>query len=176
MKIELLKRFQWKPEWVYELNLWEYVNIKDGRRKIQPADVDIGLRDSSIIIKEYWKPLPIIETKIYSGKLHYWSNWEEDEIISLNWKYLSKLLEDDIWEKVVTVRYYASPSEINPDTVVEDFWRTYYWKLDANYWVAWSEYTWYLWTDQDLDVWWHDIQAELESHIWEYIYMIIDIH
>lgn len=76
----------------------------------------------------------------------------------------------------VTVRYYVSDKEATKDELIEDFLvNTLYGNMESEYGARYSEYTGYLWTDDDLKVGGHDLLSELEGATGKYLYMIIEL-
>lgn len=76
----------------------------------------------------------------------------------------------------VTVRYYLSDKEATKDELVEDFLiNTLYGNMESEYGARYSEYTGYLWTDDNLRVGGHDLLSELGDADGKYLYMIIEL-
>jgi hypothetical protein len=111
---------------------------------------------------------------------HYgWLTVEDDyndhETVMLNKEPIAEVL-DYISNEVVTVRYYISDKEATEEELQEDFLiNTLYGNLETDYGARYSEYTGYLWTDDELKVGGHDLREELESYAGKYLYMIVEI-
>jgi hypothetical protein len=111
---------------------------------------------------------------------HYgWLTVEDDyndhETVMLDKEPIAEVL-DYISGEVVTVRYYISDKEATEEELQEDFLiNTLYGNLETEYGARYSEYTGYLWTDDELNVGGHDLKEELESYAGKYIFMIIEI-
>lgn len=77
---------------------------------------------------------------------------------------------------LVTVRYYISNKEATEDELKEDFLiNTLYGKLESDYGASYSEYTGYLWTNDELEVGGHDLLEELKGYDGKYLYMIVEL-
>jgi hypothetical protein len=111
---------------------------------------------------------------------HYgWLTLDEDdnyhETVQLDGEPIAEVL-DYMSGEIVTVSYYTSDKEATEEELQEDFLtNTLYGKLDSDYGARYSEYTGYLWTDDELKVGGHDLRGELESYAGKYLYMIVEI-
>jgi hypothetical protein len=76
----------------------------------------------------------------------------------------------------VTVRYYTSKQPAGKDEMKGAFIRTLCGDVSAEFGAVLSEVTGHLWTDDALSVGGHDIVAELQSHIGEYVHLEIEEH
>jgi hypothetical protein len=108
-----------------------------------------------------------------------WLTYEEDcnyhETVNLNGEPIAEELEY-MSGNVVTVRYYISDKEASEEELQEDFLtNTLYGNLESEYGARYSEYTGYLWTDDELKVGGHSLLDELESYAGKYIYMIVEV-
>lgn len=114
---------------------------------------------------------------IYEGFLKLDSNGEEDDILFLEGhdEPVAEELEYKIGNKFATVRYYISDKEVSLEQAQEHFIRQLYGEIDASYSMRYSEYTGYLWTDEDLNVGGHDLLTELKSYIGKYLILIVEI-
>lgn len=78
--------------------------------------------------------------------------------------------------KQVTVRYWVCEQKCTKDQAAEEFVRTCMGMCDADYGARYSEYTGYLWTDENLQVGGHDIMAELRSYVGQWLILEIQVH
>ena len=123
----------------------------------------------------------IAKTFRYNGLLQNASNGEE-EVLALgdpyvDGSYIAEELMEDIGERFVSVRYYCSKSPIKSVEDAEIRWlKTMDGWLNADYGMAYTEVTGYLWTTEELEVGGHDLLAELSSHVGEYILLIVDVY
>ena len=121
--------------------------------------------------------------KTYRGMLVLGSNGEEDDILFLEPREsfdvpLAEIIKDDLsmYGNFLSVHLYISDKEIPADKVEESFVMSFYGLGDADYWMHFSEYTGYLWTDEDLKVGGHDLLEQLKSNKGKYLHMVIDFH
>ena len=76
-------------------------------------------------------------------------------------------------ERVVTVRYFISDKEKLIDELNENLIKTISGAISAEYSDNYSEYTGYLWTDEELNVGGHDLLQELENNKDKFLYLEI---
>lgn len=78
--------------------------------------------------------------------------------------------------KKASVRYYISDNPIeSEDAVSEAYFSTLTGAVDALYLVNYSDYTGYLWTDENLKVGGHDLMAELKNYAGKYLLLVAEI-
>lgn len=94
----------------------------------------------------------------------------DDEPIA---RYLREELREIIG-KQVSLKYWISDKSKTKSQLKEDFIRNYYGDLEVEYFDHYSEYTGYLWTDEEFNVGGHDLINELRSYEGKYLYMIIE--
>lgn len=111
---------------------------------------------------------------IHKGFLKEGYNGEED-VLMLNDEPVAEVLEY-ISGRFVTIAYYISNVEIDPDEAALLFVQSYYGELNARYEMRYSEVTGYLWTDEDLNVGGHDLLEELRTHIGKYLILKVETH
>lgn len=100
---------------------------------------------------------------------------EEHETITLEGEPIAEALSY-ISGNFVTVRYYLSDKEATKDELTEDFLiNTLYGNMDSEYGARYSEYTGYLWTDDNLEIGGHDLLSELMDADGKFLYLIIEI-
>ena len=115
--------------------------------------------------------------KVYTGKLTYKSNGEDDEILGFVGErdFLADRINSDLeYGRYLYARYYISDEELEKDELKEEFLKTIWGIGEADYGVAYSEITGYLWTDEEIKIGGHDLLTELKSHIGKYLYLEID--
>jgi hypothetical protein len=129
---------------------------------------------------------------IYEGFLRLDSNGEEDDILYLDknssksdeefsynkWDNnpLAEILECDIANKQVTVKYYISNKKLSLEKANDCFIRQLCGLADADYCMRYSEYTGYLWTDEEIKIGGHDLLKELKCYENDYLILIVDIN
>jgi hypothetical protein len=75
--------------------------------------------------------------------------------------------------KFLTVRYWISDKPGDEEDLKEDYLQCLYGKTESEYGARYSDYTGYLWTDEDFIVGGHDIITELKSYIGKYLYLVV---
>lgn len=111
------------------------------------------------------------QEKIHSGQLLILNNAEDDEVLFLNGEPLAQVLEY-LHGNEASVSYYISDKEIDYLNVQEKFTASLFGEINADYGIAYSEITGYLWTDEELQVGGHDLLAELKGYDGKYINLI----
>lgn len=120
--------------------------------------------------------------KIYRGLLVKMSNSEEEGLLGLvDDKFevnvpLAEILENDIdkYGCYLSVNYYITDKPVDIDELPLKLMETLYGEGDAEYRMRYSEYTGYLWTDEEINVGGHDLLNELKSNIGKWIHMEIE--
>lgn len=117
--------------------------------------------------------------KIYKGRIEkrtYGDNWSALFISDNPDEPLAERVEADLeaYGRYATVRYYISATEKSLDELEENLIRKISGDLEAEYSDAYSDYTGYLWTDQDLKVGGHDLLNELSGSQGLYAYIEIE--
>jgi len=117
-----------------------------------------------------------VNKKTYSGLLSLHKNGEAYNIL-----YLSSLSEplaeelEIINKKQVNVKYWISDTEITEEKAVDITVREAEGLCEANYCDRYSEYTGYLWTDEDLMIGGHDLIREFNECIGKWLRLEIEI-
>jgi hypothetical protein len=118
--------------------------------------------------------------KVFEGYLKYTDNGEGDDILYFltfgETVPLAELLQEEIGNKLVTVRYYISDRVVSIEEAQQKFINQLFGVLDANYNVVYSEITGYLWTDQEINVGGHDLLEELATYHGKYLILEVEIH
>lgn len=120
----------------------------------------------------------LTERLTFSGlirKAEYGENWEA-LFIGDSEEPLANILEDKIDRKIVTVRFWISEEPKEKERLLEDLILNLSGSLDATYQDSYSDYTGYLWTDEEIKVGNHDLLKDLSVHIGKYLYLEIDVH
>lgn len=122
--------------------------------------------------------------KVYRGMLMLGSNGEESDILFLaeNGRLsscpLAEIIENDLkmHGKFLSVHLYTSDKEVPADKVEETWLMSFYGLGDADYRMHYSDYTGYLYTDEDLKVGGHDLLEQLKSNKGKFLHMVIEFH
>lgn len=78
--------------------------------------------------------------------------------------------------KQCSIRFYISDTEKTIEQLREDRLHSLSGGLMSRFRHAYSEYTGYLWTDEDLMIGNHDLLSDLYFHEGKYLHLEIDIH
>lgn len=91
---------------------------------------------------------------------------------------LSKNMEDKLmWTNCyASVRMVTGKTPIDPTKVEETIIESFYGDADGHYYHRYSDYTGYLWTEEEFKVGGHSIPDILHSHMDEYIHMEIELY
>lgn len=126
----------------------------------------------------------------YEGFIRLKSNGEEDDILWLDTKSdkanidcvdiwddepLAGILESSIRHKKVSVKYYISSEKVTQEVAEDNFIRTIEGDSKVEYQMGYSEYTGYLWTDEEITIGGHDLLKELKSFENQYLLLIIAV-
>jgi hypothetical protein len=98
----------------------------------------------------------------------YHGHYDEDDT-------LAKEIEEDIraYGHFLSVRYFVSDREQSIDDLQVGWLNRLEGIGDADYTVHYSEYTGYLWTDEEINVGGHDLLAELKGYKDKFLYLEI---
>lgn len=125
-------------------------------------------------------------TKVYAGRLVQTSNGDEDDLVGLQvlsdrppkwWEdcaILAEVIQDDIedYGNYLTVSYWISDEPMNDDERTDAL--ILMGLGEADYDKRYSDYTGYLWTDEELNVGGHDLLEELHQNLGKHLYMEVD--
>jgi hypothetical protein len=127
--------------------------------------------------------------KVYRGWLTLASNGEEDDILYLvdekdksRWESyctdpLADIIEDDLpCGKYLSVHFYTADKEIPENKIEEAFVMSLYGLGEVDYGMHYSDYTGYLWTDEEMKVGGHDLLEQLKSNNGKYCHLVIEFH
>lgn len=89
---------------------------------------------------------------------------------------IAMIFEENIQGKQVSVKYWISDSEKTKEQLTENLLSTIVGAVDADYTDRYSDYTGYLWTDEELNVGGHNLLKELKSNVGKYVYLEVDVH
>lgn len=116
--------------------------------------------------------------KEYKGWLVESSWGEGDDILYLKGDEnpLAELIEEDMDEYgyYLTVRYLVVDKERTKEEAEEGFIKEIMGDAHANVGSAYSEYTGYLWTDEEIKVGGHDLIEELHGFVGKYLILEIE--
>jgi len=120
-----------------------------------------------------------MKTKIYKGLISIHSHGEADDVflfLSSLKDPLAKILENDITRRQVTVRYFTTGKECSKEEAQEEFVKSIMGVADCKFISHYSEYTGYLWTDEEINIGGHDLLEELRSNVGKWLILEIDIY
>ncbi len=89
---------------------------------------------------------------------------------------IALILDDEINGKQVSVRYWISDKKKSKQELQESLLKIMSGAIDAEYFNHYSDYTGYLWTDQNLKIGGHDLLEEIRSNVGKFIWLEIDVH
>lgn len=114
---------------------------------------------------------------VYKGQIYEATRGENDDALYLSddrHDPLADRVECDLGElRTATVRYFISDKEKPIDELTENLIKKISGAITADYGDHYSEYTGYLWTDEELNIGGHDLIDELRSHAEKYAYIEI---
>jgi len=116
--------------------------------------------------------------KIYKGIIKEETLFNNDEALFIG-KHddpIAEIFEEDFQGKQVTVRYWISEKRKTKNELQESTLKKILGVVDANYGEHYSEYTGYLWTEEDLNIGGHDLLSELRFFVGKYVYLEVEIH
>jgi hypothetical protein len=124
-----------------------------------------------------------MNTKLYQGFLREGGWGEADDILYLisgdeteDVEPLAVILQDDLDDKTVSVRYYICDKRCTLEEAKESFIKQLSGQVDTDVRAHYSEITGYLWTDEKINIGGHDLIEELHSHKDKWLILLIDIH
>jgi hypothetical protein len=115
--------------------------------------------------------------RIYNGLLSLHTHGEADDILFLS--SMEEPLADELKflkNRKISVRYWITEKEINIEQGNEIIANICNGILEAEFEQYYSEYTGYLWTDEELNIGGHDLLEELKSNVGKWLLLEIDIH
>lgn len=117
------------------------------------------------------------EKKIYSGMLSLHSMGEVTGILFLSsiQQPLAQYFMEQLCYRRVSLRYWTTQRQMTLEEANENQVRVLVGDLKADYGSRYSEYTGYLWTDEEVNVGGHDLLEELKSHVGEWLIMDVTI-
>lgn len=115
------------------------------------------------------------ETRIIRGIIEQCDYGEESDGIWVGDNKLSRELSD-LEDKQVSVRFYLSDVELTDEKIKEQLLLSISGSLTAEYRAAYSDYTGYLWSNDELEIGGHKLLEDLRQHIGKYCLLEIDIH
>lgn len=119
-----------------------------------------------------------MKTLTYQGllSLHSWGEADDILFVSTLRDPLGEHLQTDIRRKQVTARYWITDREVTKEQAQEGFIREVIGVVQCDFGSHYSEYTGYLWTDEECKVGGHDLMQELRSHVGKWLILEIDVH
>lgn len=116
-----------------------------------------------------------MKQQIITGRIKDIKNYDHGDGLRIGTEILSETLEE-LNDKQVTVRFYISDEERSKSEMQENLILSIAGGVEAKYGDAYSEYTGYLWTDDELKIGNHDLIETLANYDGKYCYLEIDIH
>lgn len=139
-----------------------------------------------------------METRTYRGFIREYSYGQDDDVLFIRagaeeaFPFAMVVQEDfsdenhcfharrywgrELVDKVVTVRYWISDTQKTKEELKGDVVRKISGDIDAIYYTHYSEYTGYLWTDEECNIGGHNLLEELRSYVGKYIHLEIEVH
>lgn len=114
---------------------------------------------------------------IYKGIINERSDCGDDESIFLgdSKEPLVEQLKDEISGKQVNCRYFIAGAPETRSQLIEGLIQRLYGAAKADYSHAYSDYTGYLWTDEELKIGGHDLIEEIRSNKGKFLYLEIEV-
>lgn len=116
-------------------------------------------------------------TKTYEGLLCLHNRGEESNVLFLS--SLSDPIAEElywIYNKKVTARYWVSDKPCTREEVIDATIPTVMGIGEVKFRSHYSEYTGYLWTDEELKIGGHDLLSELKSHVGKWLILDLEVH
>ena len=120
---------------------------------------------------------------VYAGRIVEGRHGENDDALFLEGSDgrgdpFAEQIQDDLEEhgRYVTARYYLSDEERSTDQLLENQIRLLAGVAEADYSDYYSEYTGYLWTDEECVIGGHDLLAELLSNVGRYCHLTVTFY
>ena len=118
-----------------------------------------------------------MNTKIYTGTIRKDDYRENCDVLFIG-EYkepIAKIFAEDFQGQKVSIRYWTSDKEKSKKELQKGFLKTLFGEIEAEYEDFYSEYTGYLWTDEELCIGGHDLLAEIRNYEGKYIRLEVDI-
>lgn len=119
-------------------------------------------------------------TKVYAGRIIERDHGESLDLIFLgdDDEPLTELVEEDLdrFGKNVSVSYFVADEPRTKEQLEDALIRQLVGDLEAEYHIAYSEITGYLWTDEELQIGGHDLLQEIRSSVGSYLHLEITYH
>lgn len=121
--------------------------------------------------------------QIFRGWLTLGTNGEKDDILCLQedlfrhtgYDFIAEKMQSvfGYGKKMVTIRYFTADKELSEDEFSYELAKVATGYAEADYGMAYSEITGYLWTTEDFEVGGHDMIEELKTHVGKFLHMEI---
>jgi hypothetical protein len=120
----------------------------------------------------------IVKSYKFNGllSLHHYGDAQNTLFLSSLLNPLALELENIIFRRIVSIRYWITDKQVSKETAQEQFLKTLYGEADPEFSSKYSEITGYLWTDEFCKIGGHDLIEILKSHVGSWLYMEIDLH
>lgn len=115
------------------------------------------------------------KTEIIAGQI--FDNWANEGLIEIRGmgEPFSMWAVENLTGKFVTCRYWINDTELSKSELVADHIKHLVGECDTEHSPVYSEYTGYLWTDENVNIGGHDLLNELSDHKGKFLYMEISI-
>jgi hypothetical protein len=121
--------------------------------------------------------LMVVKELVYLGILRETAYGEGDALfIGDSEEPIADVLQSEISRKLVNVQFWISDIALTKAELKSELVRKLYGEAEVEYIQHYSDYTGYLWTDEELKVGGHDLLAELRGYEGKYIYLEILVH
>jgi hypothetical protein len=88
---------------------------------------------------------------------------------------VASILHDQIRGKNVNIRYWITDKEATKEEAKADFIESISGKAETDYGSRYSDYTGYLWTDEECKIGGHDLIEEIKANKGKWLHLEIDI-
>lgn len=119
-----------------------------------------------------------METKIYRGVVYEEDYGKKYDALFIG-QYdepIAEIFVEELQSKQVTVRYWTSDNEKDDGELKLGALKNILGAVDADYSDRYSDYSGYLWTDEELNVGGHDLLEEIRSFKGKYMLIEVDVH
>lgn len=114
--------------------------------------------------------------KTIDGKIHVGDWFENSDAVLIDDRGPIAKELDWLCGKKVSIRYWITNERITKPAAQEIFLKKLFGEADICYESHYSEYTGYLWTDEDLNIGGHDLLNELRSSDGKYLILEVEAH
>jgi len=126
----------------------------------------------------YNKKYKKMEQLVYKGFIKESSKDENDNALFIGnmEEPIAYVFMDELQSKQVSIRYFISETEKTKKELKENMLMAISGAVNADYGDSYSDYTGYLWTDENLNVGNHNLILEIKDNVGKFIYMEVDVY